>query len=464
MNTGLNKSLISCTDKEFYKIFMPMYLILMLQNLVTLSVNLADNIMLGAYHQNALSGVATVNTIQFVYQQVLVAMGDGFIALGTQYLGKNQLSPVKKVASSAMQSATVLGCLLTLVMSLFPLQIMSLFTNDRAIVSEAVAYVSVIRYSYIIFAISMMLIAMLRSSGLVHIAFYLSIVTLAVNCCINYVLIFGHFGAPELGVVGAAIGTLSARIVELLILIGYILIRKKHTFVRFTDFLHVHIEYMKDYLRFALPLAATQALWGFSSAIQTAILGHVNSIAIAASSVTNTVFMMVKSACYGGASASGVLIGKSIGEGTVAGDYSKTQHFTHLLQRVYLLNGIVGCVILLAVRRPVLSLYHLTPETMTLTMTFMAIMAVIYIGVGYHMPIVDGIIKVGGSPGFAIGMSIIGIYLIVIPSSLLMAFVFHAPAPVVFFFLNWDQLFNCIPVFWKVNRGHWIKNLTREQE
>jgi Na+-driven multidrug efflux pump len=82
--------------------------------------------------------------------------------------------------------------------------------------------------------------------------------------------------------------------------------------------------------------------------------------------------------------------------------------------------------------------------------------------VGYHMPINDGILKIGGSPGFVIKLSMIGIYCIVIPTSLLMAFVFKLPAAVVFFFLNWDQLFNCIPVAWKVNRGQWIKNLTRD--
>ena len=66
-------------DREFYKSFFQLYIVLVLQNIVTLSVNLADNIMLGAYGEISLSGVTAVNQIQFLYQQLLIAFGDGMV-------------------------------------------------------------------------------------------------------------------------------------------------------------------------------------------------------------------------------------------------------------------------------------------------------------------------------------------------------------------------------------------------
>lgn len=77
-------------DNAFYRNFFSIYVALVLQNVVTLSVNLADNIMLGAYGETALAGVAAVNQIQFVYQQLIMALGDGLVILGSQYWGERR--------------------------------------------------------------------------------------------------------------------------------------------------------------------------------------------------------------------------------------------------------------------------------------------------------------------------------------------------------------------------------------
>lgn len=82
--------------KTFYKNFFSIYAALVLQNVITISVNLADNIMLGAYSETALAGVAAVNQIQFIYQQILMALGDGLVIFGSQYWGKKQTEPMKK--------------------------------------------------------------------------------------------------------------------------------------------------------------------------------------------------------------------------------------------------------------------------------------------------------------------------------------------------------------------------------
>ena len=224
--------------KTFYKTFFGMYILLVLQNVISLSVNLADNIMLGAYSETALSGVAAVNQIQFVFQQLLNAVGDGLVILCSQYWGKKQTEPMKKLASGAMRIALAIAVLLFILVSVFPRQAVSLFTTDEAIILQGMEYLKTIRFTYLFFAVTMTLLATMRSVEVVNIAFYLSVSTLLINCGINYVLIYGKFGAPRLGVTGAAIGTLTARIVEFAAVFVYVFVKDKRLQMRLKDYIH----------------------------------------------------------------------------------------------------------------------------------------------------------------------------------------------------------------------------------
>ena len=175
--------------RSFYRSFFMIYIALVLQNVVTLSVNLADNMMLGAYSEVSLSGVAAVNQIQFVYQQLLLALGDGLVIFCSQYWGKKMTGPMKRIAATAMQAGLLICALLFFLVSLFPVQALRLFTTDEAIIAEGVRYLGIIRFTYLFFAITQILLATLRSVEMVKIAFMLSVQTFFINCGINYVLI-----------------------------------------------------------------------------------------------------------------------------------------------------------------------------------------------------------------------------------------------------------------------------------
>lgn len=195
-------------DTSFYRKFLTIYVALVLQNVVTLSVNLADNMMLGSYSETALSGVAAVNQIQFIYQQLLMALGDGLVIFCSQYWGKRQTEPMKKISATAMHAGLLIAILLFALVSIFPRQAVGIFTTEESIIREGVSYLSIIRFTYLFFAVTQILLGHAAQRGGGENRFYLSVMTFFVNCGINYVLIYGHFGAPEMGAAGAAIGTL----------------------------------------------------------------------------------------------------------------------------------------------------------------------------------------------------------------------------------------------------------------
>lgn len=443
--------------KSFYKTFFSMYIVLVLQNVVTLSVNLADNMMLGAYSEASLSGVAAVNQIQFVYQQLIGACGDGLVVFCSQYWGRRQIEPMKKIASTAMHIGLCVCVLLFGLVSFFPNQVLGLFTTDQIIIAEGISYLNIVRFTYLFFAVTQILLATLRSVEIVKIAFILSVQAFFVNCGINYVLIYGKFGAPELGTAGAAIGTLVARILECIVLICYIIKKEKVLNLRLRDYFKIDRTYRKDYLKLTAPLACVQGLWGLNTAMQTVILGHMTSAAIAANSVASTLFMLVKSIPVGASSTASVLIGKKIGEG----DLNMVKNYAVVLQKMFITLGLLSGILLFFLRTPILSLYDLSEETRAMANSFLLVLSVVAVTMSYQMPTNTGIIKGGGSAMYIVKLDLISIWCIVIPLSFFMAFVVKASPIVVVCCLNADQVFKCVPAFIKVNYGNWIKKLTR---
>lgn len=443
---------------KFYQRFFALYFVFVLQNIVTLSVNLTDNMMIGAYSEVALAGVAAINQIQFVYQQILNALSEGVVMISSQYWGTGRIEPIKKITSIALKITLSVAVIFFLVVTFFPGQVMAAFTTSPAIVATGTKYLMLIRFTYFFSAITMVLLASLRSVEIVKVGFYLAIIAFFTNLCINYTLIFGHFGAPELGVEGAAIGTLIARIVELGLLVLYIKLKDQTLRVRLRDFKSFDGVLRHDYFKIVTPMVLISGLWGLSTALQTAILGHMSAAAIAANSVASVLFLLVKGGAVGGASAGAIIIGKAIG----SGDRQQVIDYSKKMQKLYLLIGILGGIVLFFIRIPILSLYDLSSSTRELANQFLIVLSIIYVGMGYQMPTSDGIIRGGGNPMFVVKMNLISIWLIVLPLSFLAAFYLGASPVVVLCLLNADQIFKCLPVFIKTNYGKWIYKLTRD--
>lgn len=444
-------------DRDFYRSFFAIFFPLVLQNIITLGVNLADNIMLGRYGEAALSGVTAANQIQFLYQQVINGICDGLVIIGSQYWGRKDTGPIRKVSAVAMRFALAAMLILFAAASLFPSQLIGAFSSDAAIIAEGTDYLSIIRFTYIFFCLTMVLTAVLRSTEVVRIALWLSLTALVINVGLNWVFIFGNLGFPAMGTKGAAIATLISRIAEFTLLLLYIRCSGKCLKLRLRDFLGIDREILSDYFRVSLPLILVAGLWGLNIAMQTAILGHLSSSAIAANSMASNLFLLTKTAAVGAAATTNVLIGKAIGSGGAANlkSYSRT------LQIMFLAIGLFSGAVLYLCTEPVLSLYSFSAESASLARQFLHILVFVEIGMSYQMPVTSGIIKGGGDTAYLMKINLISTWGIVVPLSFFLAFVVKASPAAVVICLNSDQIFKCVPAFLKVNFGNWTKKLTR---
>ena len=444
-------------DKAFYKTFLRLCLALMLEQAVILSVNLADNLMLGTYSQAALSGVAAVNQIQFVYQQLVYGIGNALIVLGSQYWGQRRLGEIRSIAAIGVRLEIALALILLTLVSIFPEGALRIFTNQPEYVAEGVAYLKIIRFSYLFFALTAVLLSTMRVVESVKIALRVSVLSLIINVGINYLLIGGHLGAPEMGARGAAIGTLTARVVEFIVVVAYVL-RDKKLGLRLRDMLGRNAGLARDFIRVSLPTLGAAFLWGIANAMQTVILGHMDEYAIAAQSISNTVFLLLKVTSVGAASAASVLIGKTVGEG----DMDRLKQYSRTLQLIFIGIGIAEGAIMLLIRIPLLGVYAgtIARETYDLANAYMLIQAVVLVVMSYQMPVNTGIIRGGGDTRFVLILDTVAISTF-IPLAWLGGLVWHWPAIAVIICVNIDQFLKCFPAFFRVNSYKWVRKLTR---
>ena len=218
-------------------------------------------------------------------------------------------------------------------------------------------------------------------------------------------------------------------------------------------------ELERDYVRVALPVVGANLLWSMATPIQTAILGRLSSDAIAANSVSTTVFQYLKVITASEASSTSVTMGRIIGSGLT--EPRQLRPYVRTLQAIFLLFGFASGGSLLLLRQPLLSLYSLTPGAMELAGQLIPLMALIYVGMAYQMPIATGVIRGSGDTKFSMYLNLISTWLIVMPLSFAAAFWWSLPVFWVVFLLNFDQLFKCIPVAIRVNRYKWVHILTR---
>ncbi len=453
-------------EKSFYREFFNLYVPLVLYNIVLFGVNLADNVMIGAYSETALSGVAAVNQIQFIFQQVIVSAGDAVVVLGSQYWGAHRKNEIKHIACGALYVGAGLGLLLFLAATFFPVQLLGLFTSSPEIIAQGTAYLDIIKYTYLFFALTNILLAYLRCAQTVRIGFYISLMSLVINCTINYMLIYGNFGAPELGVHGAAIGTLCARVAEFVVVLLYLFFFEHKLSTKPKELFVANRALFSDYIKIAWRFIAVGTAFGISTALQTVILGHMTDAAIAANSAASTLYQVLKVAATGAASAASVIIGKTLGAAKSRTEVlPRVRSYVQTLQLMFLGIGLLAGLLLFCLRAPILSMYtSLSEEAHTLAMQFLTVLSVTCVGSSYQMPVIVGIIRGGGDARFPLINDFISIWCIVLPLSFCAAFVFHWPPVAVVICLNADQIFKCLPAVIKVNRYRWMYKLTRTTE
>jgi putative MATE family efflux protein len=337
---------------------------------------------------------------------------------------------------------------------------LGLFTEDQAVIAEGMKYIGVVFFSYVFFCCSNILLATMRCVQNTKIGFFSSLTGFCINVSLNWILIFGHLGMPAMGVRGAAIATIIARACEFTVVFCYVRFGDKILAFHLSDLKLWNKLLLTDFFKYGFPVILGDILWGFAGTVQVAILGRLGAEVLAANTIAANLQQLLSVVVYAIAGASGVIIGRTVG----SGDIEKVKAYTKPLQKIFVCFGIITGVAIFLLKDFILAVGFkaISPEAYNYALQFLMVFSVMIVGTSYQMSVLTGIVRAGGATSFVLINDLFWVWVVVIPSALLSAFVFHFPPVVVFACLKCDQWLKCIVAVVKLHKWNWMKKLTRE--
>ena len=451
-------------DREFYRTILRISLPAAFQALVSFLVVVADDIMVSLLpnHTVAQAAVSQVNSITAFYTATMTGLVSGSAVLIAQYWGKMDMARIRRIFSVVLWFCALVAVAFVAVARLFPEAVVGIVIKgeETEAVALALEYFAIVCFTYLPFAITTALIGMLRSIEIVRITLVTTVIALFVNIGLNYVLIFGRLGLPAMGVRGAALATLITRIVEMIVVCVYVFAVQKQLEFRPKDLLRVDGTLARDYMRYGLPVGLTDMQWALIGMIKSAIIGQMGAAFMAANNIASSMANLGTMFTFALAGGACVMVGKAVGKG----DYDLARAYSKTIQIMFFIIGLVMAALVFALREPFTRLYGSSadPEVYGLSVAMIAILSVTLIGTSYHASCFVGINRGAGDSRFVAMVDMICGWLVVLPATLLAAFVFHAPLPIVFLCTRIDQCFKWLIAFIRLRGDKWIRNVTRE--
>jgi len=443
---------------SFRKSVLTFLLPIAIQNLINVAISSTDVIMLGRYSEVALSASSLAGQVQFILILLFFGIASGATVLTAQYWGKKDIKSIEKVLAIGIKIAFFVSIGFFIFAFFFSRTAMRLFSNDEATILQGIRYLKIVSFSYLTTSISIVYLVTMRSVervGVSTVAYASSFVS---NLIINYLLIYGNFGFPEMGVEGAAIGTLVARIIELGIVFYYN--SKNHHFVsiKWKYIKSLDPVLKKDFFKYSVPTMMNELLWAGGTAAGIAILGRLGTSIVAANSITSVVRQLAMVFSFGLANTAAVMVGKEIGKK----DFHTAEIYAKKLLFYSFLSSLVGVALLYIAKPFIISKFALNAEVEdflnhTINVLF------------YYIPLqsisavlIVGVFRAGGDTKFALISDAIPLWCGSVLLSAIGAFYLGLSTKLVYILIMSDEIIKLPLIIWRYRSRKWINNITRE--
>lgn len=447
--------------KQFLLYALKLAFPIMIQNLISTLVNSADTIMLGYVSQTAMAASSLANQYTFVLFCFYYGLGIGTSVLCAQYFGKGDKQTVERIIGLAARVAILIS-LLFFVFSFFaPEAIMKIFTDSPQTIKEGAAYLKVLSFSFVFMGFSQVFVSALRSVGKIVFPSTLYVVSLLVNVLMNAAFIFGLFGLPRLGVVGVALGTVSARAVEVILCFVYSAAGKDIKF-RLKNLFRRSGVLFKDFLKISAPSVVNDLMWGMAATTCTAILGHIGDDMVAANAVAVMVVNMGAIVCRGFSNATTIIVSQTLGENRM----EDTKVYAKRILWLTVIVSLLGCCVILAIRPFMVQFYRdkLTETAIYYLGIIMIMTTWRLVGEGINTCLICGCFRGGGDAKFGMVVDTVFMWGVSVPLMAIAAYVLKLPPVWVYFVMTLDEFEKMPVVFAHYFKFKWMKNITRDQK
>ena len=326
-------------EPGFYRNIVALALPIVLQNLVTSALAMADTFMVGLLGEVPMAGLTLANIPFYALQMFFFGVQSGSAVLISQYWGKGDRKAINRILGLSWLVVGLVSALFSVILLSGPERFMGLFSNDPAAVDVAARYGRIVCVSYILNGITLVYVGAHRSMENPKLGLYMLSASMLTNTFLNWVFIFGNLGAPRMGVDGAAVATLISRCVELAIMFAHIA-RSRHFLIDLPALLRPGREAAAKLFTYATPVILNETLWGIGTGLYPTIMGHMENSTevLAAFTVSGNIEKLALVALIGLANTAAIIIGREIGAGR-----RKTVYDVGLALNV--LSTIVGLVV-----------------------------------------------------------------------------------------------------------------------
>lgn len=445
-------------NKSFYKKTFALVMPMAVQNLINVGVTAADTVMLGYIDETAISAVSLANQILFILVLIVFGITSGSSILNSQYWGKQNIKAIENVLAISLDFSLIISSIFTIGALFIPETLMKIYSSDPQVISLGSTYLRIVCFTYIISTVTTIYFNTLRSMERVVISTVVYGISLLINVSINAVLMFGLFNFPKLGVIGAAIGTICARVFELIVVIY--LSNKKNSYLKIVPKYLFHIDklLLKDFIKYSTPVIINEMFWGVAISTNSAIIGRLSTSA-AANAIAMVTKQLAQVISLGVAMATAVILGKMIGEGIkkqrvkiYAGKYLKLS---------FVLASISGILILLLRDLPAKYMKLSFDANMYLS-HMLIVLAFIFVCQTMNTTMIVGVFRAGGDSKIGLIIDVASMWFFSIPAGIIAGFILHLDVRIVYTLLLFDEVLKIPMCVIRYRSDKWIKDVTRQ--
>ena len=428
-----------------------------LQNLLTASLGMVSSVMVGQLGEAAMASVGLAGQVFFLLILILFGIGSGSAMFTAQLWGNKDIVSLRKVLGLCLAMSLVTAFVFIIVCELIPDRIIGIFTIDSQVIAMGGDFLRIYAWAFLFFSITSGYAAILRSIGAVKLPMLVTVSALALNIALSYILIFGAFGIPAMGIRGAAFSAVIARVAECLALVLITYWKKYPVAATISELVSFDLSFFVRIFKPVFPVILNELLWSLAITTYNVVYARIGTPSIAAMNIVATVDNLALVPFFGLSSATAIISGHKIGAGEkddAYRDVGKTLGLT-------MMTSLLVSAIVLSIKGVVIGLYKITPDVAFYADRALIILALFIVVRSQNMVMVVGMMRSGGDTRYSLFLDGVIIWIVGVPMALLGGFFLHLPVYWVYCMVMLEEMTKCILGLQRYFSRKWIHDLVQ---
>ncbi len=443
-------------DKTFYIAIITLALPIMLQNLLAASLSFIDTVMIGQLGEVQIAAVGLANQMFFLVILLFFGISSGASIFFAQFWGNKDLKSIHKTLGLALTIGVSGAAILSAVSIFLPEEIMRIFSPDKLVISAGAEYLKIVGISYIFSAVTFVFSAALRSTEDARTPLIVSAISMTTNAIFNYLLIFGKFGFPQMGVRGAAIATTGSRALEMCLIIAISYIKKKPTAAPLSEIFSFSKEFTTKFFKLVSPVILNEMAWSLGMVMYKIVFARMGTSIIASVNISESIQSLFFVVFIGTANSAAILIGNKIGEKNQA--LAKTYASGFLV--LGLMMGVVVGVLMASFSALIPRAFNASPEIIEITTKSLLVMSLLIPIKVFNLHTIVGVLRSGGDTRFSLVLELTSVWFIGVPLAFIGGLILHIPIYYLYGLVGLEEVYKLVIGARRIRSGKWVNDLT----